>query len=282
MSYTASQVEKVLTAASKNGFIIVGGQAINGWSEELQVPKREPWLSLSPYTSHDIDCFADIGNLPSFVKEIQSLDFSVEIQLLKNDFESKHNVAALWISGKGLSLEINCLRNVIGISSTELKSTAQESSKADCSFLLMHPLLCIESKAHNLAYLPQEGRQDEKHLRLSIGNLHSYLLKFNDAAASEQIVHRIIDLSLSSHGVSIYRNYKINFLDAIPWTEWQDSENPTLKNIGSEHSLHEHNFQKIISEEIETEKWLNSLNPKTHRQIHSPGHLSRYPHLHQS
>ena len=103
MSYTASQVEKILTAASKNGFIIVSGQAINGWSEELPVPKREPWLSLSPYTSHGIDCFADIGNLPSFVKEIQSLCFSVEIQLPKNDFESKHTVAAPWISGNGLS-----------------------------------------------------------------------------------------------------------------------------------------------------------------------------------
>jgi len=282
VSYTSSQVEKILTAASKNGFIVVGGQAINGWSEELQVPKKEPWLSLAPYTSHDIDCLAEIGKLPSFVKEIQLLGFSVEIQLPQNEFENKHNVALLWISGNGLNLEINCLRDVIGISSRELKATAQESSKADCSFLLMHPLLCIESKAHNLSYLPQEGRQDEKHLRLSIGNLHSYLLKFNDADSSEQIIDRIIELSLSSHGISIYRNYNINFLDAIPWTEWSHSKNPALKKTGNERALHERNFKKIVSEEIETEKWLNSLNPKAHKQIYSPGYLSRYPHLHRS
>ena len=99
-----------------------------------------------------------------------------------------------------MELEINCLSNVIGISTPELKSTVQEFSTDESSCLVMHPLLCIESKAHNLAYLPQEGRQDEKHLRLSIGNLHSYLLGFDDAAFCEEIVGRIGELSLTSHG----------------------------------------------------------------------------------
>jgi len=277
--YSSTQVRDILTTAAKNGFIIVGGQAINGWSEELQIPKKEPWHSLSPYTSHDIDCYAEFGHLPSLVKEIESMGFSVEVRLPKNQAESKHNIAALWIQGNGLALEINCLRDVIGISTAELKATVQEFATTDGSYLIMHPLLCMESKAHNLAYLSQDGRQDEKHLRLSIANLHSYLLRYDDASLCQQIIDRVLELAFSPHGIQTYRNYNIHFLDAIPWSDWSHSTNPNLKKLGLQQTQHTTHLQKLISEELETEEWLNQLNPRDHKKTAPIGALSKYPHL---
>lgn len=279
MSYSSAQVRNILTAAAKHGFIIVGGQAINGWSEELQIPKREPWLSLSPYTSHDIDCYAELRHLPSLVKEMESMGFSVEVHLPQNKAESKHNIAVLWVKGNDLNLEINCLRDVIGISTAELKNTVQEFATSDGFYFLMHPLLCMESKTHNLAYLPQDGRQDEKHLRLSIANLHSYLLRLDDATVCQQIVDRVLEIAFSPHGIQIYRNYNIHFLQAVPWEEWNHSLNPDLKKIALQYSQHRTHLKKLIEEELETEEWLSNLNPYDHKEVTPIGVLSRYPHL---
>lgn len=269
MPYTPEQVAPILEAATKAGFILVGGQAVNSWSQRFHSPTNDPWETLSPFTSEDVDCYAEQSALPNFIQELESKGFTAGVELSENDREYVHNVALVSISGHGLEMGVNCLRDVIGVSTEELKETARELPVSGTCLLAMHPILCIQSKAHNLAILDQTDRQDEKHLRLSLANLNSYLKQGEegeDASVCTQIAQRVQELAFSGRGVWIYRNYNINLQDALPVAFWSKSPNPELQKLGAQMEECSQDFEKAIQREVAAEEWMQSKNPNPYKR----------------
>lgn len=283
MSYAPEQLAPILEAATKAGFILVGGQAVNSWSQKFHYPGNEPWKTLSPFTSEDVDCYAVKRSLPVFIQELESKGFSVSVMLPDNERESIYNVALVEIAGQGLDIGINCLRDVIGVSAQELKDTAQRLAVAGTTLLAMHPLLCVESKTHNLIRLDQAERQDEKPLRLSIANLNLHLKETAETASfstSQQIAHRIRELAFSSSGTWIFRNYTVNFFDSLPLAAWSKTgAGPDLQGLSTEMLESFRELENDIQKDVASEEWLRKANPNPYKRRKNDGTLTRYPEL---
>lgn len=285
MPYTPEQVIQILEAATKSGFILVGGQAVNSWSQRFHSPNNEPWKTLSPFTSEDVDCYAEQSALPTFIQELESKGFLVGVELPENEREYVHNVAVLAISGNGLNMGVNCLRDVIGISTDELKETARELPVSGTCLLAMHPILCVQSKAHNLAILDQADRKDEKHLRLSLANLNFYLKQGDegkDVFACKQIAQRVQELAFSGQGIWIHRNFKIDFFDALPVASWSKHQNPAFQKLATQVEERGQDLKKFIRGEEEAEAWLQNATPNPYKRRKTGGCLTRYPNLSSS
>ena len=149
----------------------------------------------------------------------------------------------------------------------------------------MHPILCVQSKAYNLANLDQADRKDEKHLRLSLANLNFYLKQGDegeDVSACKQIAQRVQELAFSGQGIWIHRNFKINFLDALPVAFWSKNQNPELQKLATHVEECGKDLEKFIQREEAAETWLQNANPNPYKRRKTSGSLTRYPNLSSS
>ena len=168
---------------------------------------------------------------------------------------------------------MNCLKSVLGVEPEDINRGAvlTDGNMA----LVLHPLLCMQSKAHNLAMLDQSSRQDEKHLRLSIANLNSFLkeqeLSVEDA---ELYVEKITEkASLNTY---LQRSYNVNCVDALPLDDWSHSNNERIRAL-AEIGREEHKKVQLAAEkEVAAEEWLRQLNPNPHKRNKGIGFLSKY------
>lgn len=71
------QVKPLLAALAEEGIVCVGGQSVNLWSLLYQQPRCEPWKSLRPFTSYDVDGMADRVQMRRVAKRLESSGWSV-------------------------------------------------------------------------------------------------------------------------------------------------------------------------------------------------------------
>lgn len=283
MPYSPLEITPILHATTKAGLILVGGQAINTWSLLLS-RNQQPWNTLKPYTSYDVDAFCEPANLGQLIQTIEESGFEVNVELaIRGSKESVHNVALLTLKKDGDEIEMNCLRDVIGVPTAELKeSSVQIKIQGPLLIQVMHPVLCLQSKLHNLTILDQTDRQDEKHLRLAVANLHAHLqtLSMEDHyAQGEMITTRVLELAFSGPGRWILRNYAINLIDSLPHENWLQVKNPNTQSLGGEVKKAQEELDNLVQREKRSEAWLESLNPKPHKANRSEGALTRFPGL---
>lgn len=254
---------EVLILAAKAGLITVGGQAVNGWCETYQLDKTNPWEELQPFTSEDIDLCGTAVVLRKFIGNLEQAGYTIEVILPQTEEEEKINLAVIMAKKGTEEIGINCIRTVLGVSIEELRTTKQEF---EGPVFIMHPLLCLEGKIRNLAELDQSQRQDEKHVRLSIANLHEHLKAPECSTPHQKLIHeRVIDLSKSGAGFFLLKNYNIQVLDSL----LDSREVLFLKE----------DMQKEVAREITNEDWIRAINPNPYKRVKEQGHLSKYPHL---
>lgn len=262
-----NEVQDILKTASEAGFIVVGGQAINGWSEKFQTPNTNPWETLQPFTSSDVDVCGYATMLRNFITKAEE-NYEVEVELPNTPEEEKVNLAVIMLkNSKGEEFGINCISSVIGVSIEELRKSAQEHD----GILIMHPLLCVEAKTHNLLKLDQADRQDEKHLRLSIANLNKYVAEVNPEQR-EVIAARMLDFSKSGAGFYLLKDYNIDLLDCLPLDKFPKERQEAI--IVEKEAL-----QQVVIQEIRSEEWLRQLNPNPFKKSKVKGYLSKYSNL---
>ncbi len=77
--FTPEELEPILILASECGMILVGGQAVNSWALLLEKPEDEPWKSLRPYTSLDVDMLCSEYQMLKFAKTLSDSGWGVEV-----------------------------------------------------------------------------------------------------------------------------------------------------------------------------------------------------------
>jgi len=275
VTHTPDTIKKIAALAAKAGLVIVGGQAVNTWSLKYYTENTDPWDSLKPFTSDDLDCVGDASKLHAFV-ELLNKEYDVTVTLPANAEEEKINTAVIEISKGDFYLGVNCLKSILGVETEDITrgAVATDGNMA----LVLHPLLCLQSKSHNLATLDQSNRQDEKHLRLSIANLHSFLkeqeLSVEDA---ELYVEKITEkASLNTY---LQRSYNVNCVDALPLEEWSNSSNERMRALAEIGKEAHKKVQLAAEKEVAAEEWLRQLNPNPFKRNKGIGFLSKFKDL---
>lgn len=201
--------------------ILVGGQAVNLWARRYE-RDDSAWRELQPYTSRDLDYHGGLADARLAMKVLRAEG------RLNTALEPGPNAAVLTVSlGPDLEIVIDILTGVYGVSAAEVDRTAIELSGtgklAGLEFRVIHPLLLLEAKLASLRGLPQEGRQDSRHVRILTLVLREWLREqLDDRRAVLRAVERLAACAASPDGLAAFAA-GMDILEAIPWEQMRSA-----------------------------------------------------------
>ena len=195
-------------------FVVVGGQAVNLWSENYRTTSAE-WVELEPFASHDLDF---LGGSIDARHAARSLGVEAEFY---DPFSRVPipNSGSLNVPLGDRELLVHFLHTIIGANRDEVHRTARMLPWHGRQLPVMHPLLCLESKLDCLFRLDQSGRQDLKHVklaRLATREFYRELVGQNLARDVLTGCERIVRLALGEYGLRAWLLHDIECERAIP------------------------------------------------------------------
>jgi len=266
---TPDNILPILGAIADSGAILIGGQAINIWSIQLELAGQEPWKSSRPYSSTDADGLGDVVALQKLAESLRHKSYGIEVLPAESSEHTHKNTGVILATSAKLNIGINILHKPRGLIPQEIIRTAVELNFRGKVIKLLHPLLCVESKATCLIELQQDDpaapRQDEKHLKLAVANLRVFLSLLGDKEPSRAcaLADRIRGLAVHQLGVTILKKHQLDVLDAVPWKAWGKSSAPVLKKFAESYDEVVGERATSIKQEQEAKAWLRTLKNET-------------------
>ena len=142
---------------------------------------------------------------------------------INRSFDSSPNSGVLLIDYGEVKLRIDFLASVFGLSDREIKNSAILFQGQDeiegVSLRILNPLLCVESKLKSFVGLPQHGRQDLKHLEISLFCCQEFIREIclsESPRMALKLIEQIFDNTLSDAGLQVWLNQKIKIESTIP------------------------------------------------------------------
>ena len=219
-AWTSSELAEVFRRLVEAGvdFVVVGGQAVNLWSQHYRVAGAESeaaWRELEPFTSRDLDCLGGSTDVAQAARA-----FGVEA-VFYDPFSRvpAPNSGTLTVPVGERELLIHFLHSIYGANRDEVRRTAQSFPVAEKKLLVMHPLICLESKVDCLLGLDQCGRQDLKHVKLGCLITHAFLSARVPTTTAREIldaVERIVRLATSDAGLRVWLRHGVECESALP------------------------------------------------------------------
>lgn len=197
--------------------VLVGGQAVNFWAtlyrnSEL---KLEQYL---PFSSEDIDFFG--GRLEAIICH---KILGGELKLNK-DFNPSPNSGVIVTNFQNKKLRIDFLSSVFGLNDTEISESAivfvGQEELGGIKLKVLNPILCLEGKLKSLVGLPQQGRQDLKHLKISVLCAKEFIknICFNKPPRiGLNLVERIAKNTVTEAGLQVWYQHQVLLNRQFPW-----------------------------------------------------------------
>jgi hypothetical protein len=200
--------------------VLVGGQAVNFWANHYK--HKAPQLAEhAPYTSKDIDFFAEFGDV---VRECaKRLAGTAKLATL-DDMNTPSTGTVMFIDDDKHARQIDFLGSVAGLADADIVETAvrgtidDEHGAPSASFLVVHPVLCLKSRAYNVAYLP--GYQTEharNQLRAAIICAKQFAADRLSSAPDETLAcnEAVIKVARYGAGPEVFAVHQIDVLEAL-------------------------------------------------------------------
>ncbi len=219
---TYRDTERLLVKLQGTELVLVGGQAVNFWAE--QYLEDEPaLLSQGPFTSRDIDFFGE----PPLVKACARA-LRCEYRLEDPFAPGPSAGLILFEDDDGIVHPIDFLRNVFGLDISRVIKTRipvdvldEQGRVVATSLRVMNPILCLESRVHNVMGLP--GAYDTVHgrrqLRASILCARVFLRRLLEVERQRDAlncIRSIFELCIEDpHGRQLYEDKGIDPFDAV-------------------------------------------------------------------
>ena len=235
--------------------VLVGGHAINLWAIAYRddIPELENYL---PFSSEDLDF---LGGKIEAVELQERLGGTLTFP---ESFSPSPNTAILTTQIGKDKLRIDFLGNVFGLDTEQVASSAIafESEKLEgVRIKVLNPILCLGGKLRSYTGLPQDGRQDKKHLQIAILIARQYTKKvclFNQPRDGLRLVEHLAKLAKSEAGLKVWQQDRIDLLQTIPQEtitllekeKWQKFKQIRLPQIVNDIATKRERYQKIVEE----------------------------------
>jgi hypothetical protein len=228
--YSAADISPILEAIARTAprLVLIGGQAINYWSDKYQQDTPE-WRRLRPYTSEDLDFYGGRAEALSCSKVIPGTK-----AILNDGHDPSPNAGVLLCPFKGGKLRVDILTAVYGLKTKDVVRAAPLIQKGDISIQVLHPLHCLIGKTISLANLPQEERQDEKHLKLAILFVSAFL---RDLVAQGEVrsifnmIEEIYRVAGTNEALRVFERHALEIEKSIPWEDLKSSKHPSIRTL---------------------------------------------------
>ncbi len=150
--------------------VVVGGHAVNLWSDYFLRKGVMGLASYMPFTSKDLDLVGSVGLL-------ERLHQSHKGKLTRSEPRSPV-LGRIDIKRKGGGfLRVEVLHGVKGLSSKELTKTMELKIQGLVARVLL-PHLILKAKIENTESISQEGRNDVKHVKMMILCVRAFIVEF--------------------------------------------------------------------------------------------------------
>lgn len=149
---------------------VVGGHAVNLWSEYYLATGVKKLAAYLPFTSKDLDLVGSAGLLNRL--------YQLHKGVLSRSEPRSPVIGRIDLKrARGGILRVEVLHAVNGLSSADLTRT-MELKVADTVARVLLPHLVLKAKLENALTIDQEGRNDVKHVRMMILCVHAFIGQF--------------------------------------------------------------------------------------------------------
>jgi hypothetical protein len=208
--FELSFVQEALDRLVAAGFtgVLVGGHAVNFWAVFYQESTPE-WGSLLPYTSEDVDF---LGGRP---EALLCKRLFGGISNLNDGTDPSPQAGVILAPLNGTTVRFDIITSIIGVDSREVGKKALVPSSS--SLRVLHPLHCLFGKTAGLAQIPQTGRQDLKHLKLSVLIVHAFLSeRLSEVRPLLNNIEAVFDLAMNELGLRVWNLHGVEIEKALP------------------------------------------------------------------
>lgn len=227
MKKTPKQIKDLLLKIqSQDDLILVGGHAVNLWASTYQdrIPELEQYL---PFSSEDLDF---VGGKIDAVQVQQILGGELT---LNKDFNPSPNTGVLITNNGNQSMRIDFLSSVFGLGDDEVANSAivfqGRNELLELKLKVLNPLLCLQGKLKSYTGLPQAGRQDKKHLKISLLIAREYIKDIcleRKPRDGFRLIETMFRTAKSDAGLKVWTQDGIDLLETIPTDTVQDLPDP--------------------------------------------------------
>lgn len=191
--------------------VLVGGQALAFWVDHYQLA---PPPTETPYLTQD----ADFLGLRSEAEYLARL-LDAEIRVAGFD-DITANTAVLQFRGpSGARLLVDFLSALIGLDTNEVRRLSVPFTRDTATLRVMHPLLCLESRFHNLRVLRAKRTANGlAQARVAISVAAAYLdelLRAGEWRLAYDAANRLGRLAQSKSGRFVYAEYGYDPLEVV-------------------------------------------------------------------
>lgn len=164
--------------------VVVGGQSVNLWSEYYLSKGVTELAEFMPFTSKDLDLIGSDGIL-------ERLHNVHKGKLLRAEPRGPALGRLDIVRKDGSPLRVEVLHSVKGLDAKDLSKTMELQVEGASARVLM-PHVILKAKIENVNSIPQQGRNDVKHVRMMILCVHSFLGEFADHVGTGQVASRTL------------------------------------------------------------------------------------------
>jgi hypothetical protein len=179
--------------------VLIGGQAVNFWASVYE--RRVPALAREgPFTSKDIDFCGDPRAVRRCAQRLNGI-----ARLAGFDDATPNNGTVVFVDGAGVRQTLDIVTAPFGLNAKEVRDTAVPVRLPDAlgvpsarPFYVMHPVLSMESRVHNVVGLAgtYDTEQGRKQLRASVVCAHEFIVDILDGRfVSEDPVRTALKLN---------------------------------------------------------------------------------------
>jgi len=172
--------------------IVVGGHAVNLWSEYYLAREVKELLGYLPFTSKDLDLIGSLGLL-------DRLHETHKGKLSRSEPRSPvlGRIDVERVGGGFLRVEV--LHTVKGLDAKDLSRTMEVGIGEVAARVLM-PHLVLKVKIENAESIPQDGRNDVKHVHMMILCVRAFIREFaeyvREGRASDRALINVLEETL--------------------------------------------------------------------------------------
>ena len=210
LSFVQEAIDR-LVAAGFTG-VLVGGHAVNFWAGVYRKLTPE-WSELIPFTSEDVDF---LGGRP---EALLCKKLFGGVANLNDGTDPSPQAGVILAPLNGTTIRFDIITSIIGVDSREVGKKALTPPGQDpvASLRVLHPLHCLIGKTAGLAQIPQAGRQDLKHLKLSILIVHAFLTeRLGEARPLLNNIEHVFDVAQEEIGLRVWNRHGVEIEKALP------------------------------------------------------------------
>jgi hypothetical protein len=231
-------------------------------------------MNFSLYKREDLDF---IGGRIEAV-EIQRI-LGGDLTLNKN-FDPSPNTGVLITDDKNQALRIDFLASVYGLGDDEVINSAINFRGQDkligVNLKVLNPILCLEGKLKSYTGLPQAGRQDKKHLQISLLIVNQYIKDVcieNDPRDGLKLIEKMLKTAKSDAGLKVWLKDDIDIIKTVPLNIIDTLEDPKwekFRTIRFPQAIQEIADKRVKYQEIDLEMSLRQKSIDSRKNDDTP------------